>query len=87
MVNPLKLKVLRSGPTTLDEALKIARNEVNILQRFDLRNGSTSGTFNNVGQGAEPMEVSQIRTKTCHTCSRRGHISRECPQRIRQHNR
>ena len=83
----IKLKVMRSGPNTLDAALKTARDEVNILQRFDLRNGSTPGTFNNIVQGPEPMDVSQIRTRTCHTCGRRGHMSRECPKRNRLHNR
>lgn len=75
----IKLKVMRSGPNTLDEALKIARNEVNILQRFDLRNGSHR--FER--PDPEPMDVSHIRTRTCHTCGKAGHISRDCSVRTR----
>ena len=58
-----------------------------LISCSDLTSGKVQLLVNNVVQSAEPMEVSQVRTRTCDTCGRRGHISIECPKRTRQYQR
>ena len=77
----IQLKIMRQMPDTLDAALKIARGEVNIMTRFELRTGRPFRE-NRVTDDRviEPMEVNQVRPKTCHSCGKPGHTANNCHQ-------
>ena len=65
---------MRQDPANLNDALKAARDEINFMERFELRGnqiGRDAPTSNE--NHVEPMEVSQIRSRTCHKCGKNGH--------------
>ena len=72
---------MRQAPADLNGALAIARDEMNLMKRFELRNGPSYRRPTESGQTIEPMEVNQIRTRTCHSCGKAGHMARDCSRR------
>ena len=77
----IKLRIMRLAPNDLNGALTIARDEMNLMKRFELRNGHSYRRPSDSGQSIEPMEVNQVRTRTCHLCGKAGHMARDCSQR------
>ena len=76
-----KLRIMRQAPADLNGALAIARDEMNLMRRFELRNGPSYRRPTESGQTIEPMEVNQVRTRTCHSCGKAGHMARDCSRR------
>ena len=78
----VRLKIMRQEPTNLNDALKAARDEINLIQRFELRgNRIARDAPTNREDNVEPMEVSQVRSRTCHKCGKNGHIAKDCNAR------
>ena len=78
----VRLKIMRHNPENLSDALKVARDEINLIKRFELcsrRFDRDTGVRLNQNE-VEPMDVSQIRTRSCHKCGRMGHLARNCNQ-------
>ena len=84
MDRAIKLKIMRQGPATLDDALRIARAETNLMRRFELRHGRPSRSHNEDNRPIEPMEVDHVRSRMCNLCGRRGHVARFCSRRQNQ---
>ena len=85
---PVRLKIMRSDPANLNEALKVARDEINLIRRFELHNNRiSSDTVTNNERGIEPMEINQIRTKTCNKFGKIRHIAKSCTAGMKYDNR
>ena len=76
----IKLKIMRINPVDLSAALKIAREEHNLMARFDLRT-QHSYSRPSTARDVEPMEVDQVRRRVCHACGKEGHYARDCRRR------
>ena len=80
----IKLKVFRKGVKTLDEAIKVAREEASFMQRFEDRTrGETPMEVDtdmyNEDDESTGVDVSQLRPRrACHKCGRTGHYARDC---------
>ena len=88
----IRLKIMRQAPKTLTEATRIAREERNLMERFDLRDGAGRRPFRELpeasGRQIEPMEVENIRPRSsCRICHRvGGYHTPSCPHIKRQTN-
>lgn len=76
--DPLRLKLMRDRPPTLQGAIAIATNEQNLRKRVAFTGRSHMSTPE--GQGQEAMEVDHLRKKKCFKCQKFGHLSKECRQ-------
>ena len=79
----IKIKLLRSNPATVTEALRIAVDEQNLRKHFALR---SNRNFDSVSREFEsrieiPMDVNHARERRCAVCLRKGHTARYCKQR------
>lgn len=81
----IKLKIMRQVPVTLDDALRIARTETNLMKRFELRHGRSGRTQSEDDRPIVPMEIDHVRSRICNLCGRRGHIARFCPKGQNRH--
>ena len=85
----IKFKLFRKAPADLNQALRIAREEQTVAQRFELRNPRKNKSYlQHRGdldiRGEEPMEVDHVRkSNACHYCGLRGHFAVRCRQRLR----
>lgn len=77
----VKLKIMRASPPTMKEAVVIARNEINLMERFNLRNPRS--LVNRVPDERRelPMEVDHVRSRSCGVCGRAGHSAKFCRER------
>lgn len=75
----LKMRVMRSDPNTLDEAVAIATVEQNIRKRFNLGTGHDYDRQNANEQQHTPMDVDLFRWQLfCANCKMYDHVTRDC---------
>lgn len=78
---PLRLKIMRDNPPTLQQAVRIATQEQNLRKRFSLRGQDSLDEFQFGGRNEQPMEIDHFRgkrNKKCYKCHRYGHYANDC---------
>ncbi len=70
----LKMKILRDNPHTLQAAIVITTNELNLRNRVALCTSKPTTPQRNI----EPMEIDSSRRLKCYKCQRTGHIASNC---------
>ncbi len=70
----LKMKILRDNPHTLQAAIVITTNELNLKNRVALCTSKQIPPQRNV----EPMEIDLSRRLKCYKCQRTGHTANNC---------
>ena len=77
--DPLKLKIMRDNPRTLQEAIDKATDEYNLRKRFSLRTGKPFASSNDSSQHPEPMDVDHFNKRPrCFKCGKKGHLAKVC---------
>lgn len=77
----VKMKIMRASPASMKEAVEIARKEINLMERFDLRNPRSSTSRMTDERREIPMEVDHVRPRSCGICGRTGHSAKFCRER------
>ena len=79
--DPIKFKVMRDAPNTLQGAIQTAMMEQNLRKRFELRT-SRSRSYGGASNDVQPMEIDHMRrSNKCYKCGRSGHKAKECRTR------
>ena len=78
----VSLKIMRQNPENLNDALKSARDELNLMKRVEMRNGRLNKEVDRAidKRNPEPMDISHVKSRSCHKCGRIGHLARNCGQ-------
>ena len=76
----VSLKIMRQNPENLNDALKSARDELNLMKRVEMRNGRLNKEVDRAidKRNPEPMDISHVKSRSCHKCGRIGHLARNC---------
>lgn len=74
--DPLKMKILRDRPDTLQAAIAIATSEQNLRARVNL--STTYHTSHKPEARGIPMEVDHFRPLKCFKCKKLGHTANRC---------
>lgn len=74
MSDQLKLKILRDNPHTLQAAIVITTNELNLKNRVALCTSKPMPQHRN----EEPMEIDLSRRLKCYKCQKPGHTANNC---------
>jgi hypothetical protein len=79
----MKLKVMRTCPRTLQEAIQIATTEQILFKRFQLRTGHDLQLSHDETRH-EPMDIGHFRKQQCYYCKKYGHVQKDCRKKKRE---